>query len=126
MQSPAEDWRSPDVDALLDALLRLNGRDEAAAFLRDLCTLGELRDLEMIELCVQAAMTGHLVLTTLHAQTSVGAIRRLIDCGLEPFMANSTVEGVITPRLVRMLCPQCRRPAAPGLVGRPAALSPFA
>ncbi len=45
MQSSADDWRSPDVDALLDALLRLNGRDEAAAFLRDLCTLGELRDL---------------------------------------------------------------------------------
>ncbi len=79
----------------------------------DVVMVGELRDLEMMSLCVQVALTGHLVLTSLHAQTSVGAVRRLLDCGLEPFLINSTLRGVITPRLVRVLCPECKRPAEP-------------
>ena len=79
----------------------------------DVIMVGELRDLEMMQICVQVALTGHLLLTTLHASTSVGAIRRLIDCGLEPFLINSTLQGVITPRLVRMLCTKCRRPCGP-------------
>jgi len=79
----------------------------------DVILVGELRDLEMMNLCAQVALTGHLVYTTLHAQTSVGAIRRLIDCGLEPFLINSTLEGVVTLRLVRMLCPTCRKAADP-------------
>jgi general secretion pathway protein E len=79
----------------------------------DVLLVGELRDLEMMNLCAQVALTGHLVLTTLHAQTCAGAIRRLIDCGLEPFLINSTLQGVVSPRLVRMLCPKCRRPAEP-------------
>jgi len=66
-----------------------------------------------MQLCVQVALTGHVLLTTLHAQTSVGAVRRLIDCGVEPFLVNSALEGVVTLRLVRVLCPKCRRPAEP-------------
>ena len=79
----------------------------------DVILVGELRDLEMMNLCVQVALTGHLLLTTLHASTSAGAIRRLIDCGVAPFLINSTLQGVISPRLVRMLCENCRRPAPP-------------
>jgi len=79
----------------------------------DVIMVGELRDLEMMNLCVQVALTGHLLFTTLHATTSVGAIRRLIDCGVEPFLINSALAGVITPRLVRVLCTECRRPADP-------------
>jgi len=79
----------------------------------DVMMVGELRDLETMQLCVQVALTGHVLLTTLHAQTSVGAVRRLIDCGVEPFLVNSALEGVVTLRLVRVLCPKCRRPAEP-------------
>ena len=79
----------------------------------DVIMVGELRDLEMMSLSVQVAMTGHLLLTSLHAQTSAGAIQRLIDVGLEPFLVNAALAGVITPRLVRVLCKHCRRPAEP-------------
>ncbi len=79
----------------------------------DVVMVGELRDLEVMQLSIQLALTGHLLLTTLHAGTAVGAIRRLIDIGIEPYLINSTLAGVITPRLVRMLCPQCKQPAQP-------------
>ena len=88
----------------------------------DVILVGELRDLEMMNLAVQIAMTGHLLLTTLHARTSVGAIRRLLDCGLEPFMINSTLQAVVSLRLVRLLCDRCKQPAEPD----EAAMSPEA
>ena len=77
----------------------------------DVMMVGEIRDLEVAQLCVQVALTGHLLLTTLHAQTSVGAIRRLLDMGLVPFLVSSTLSAVVSQRLIRKLCPDCRRPS---------------
>lgn len=75
----------------------------------DVMMIGELRDREMVELSVQVAMTGHLVLTTLHARTSSGAIRRLLDIGLPPFMLNAALSAVVSQMLIRQLCPQCKQ-----------------
>lgn len=77
----------------------------------DVIMVGEIRDLESLQTCVQAAMTGHLVLTTLHANTVPGAIKRMTDIGCEPFMVNSSLAGVIAQRLIRTLCPECKQPA---------------
>jgi type II secretory ATPase GspE/PulE/Tfp pilus assembly ATPase PilB-like protein len=76
----------------------------------DVIMVGEIRDREMLEFSVQAAMTGHLVLTTLHANTSPEGIRRMLDIGLLPFMLNAAVKGLITQRLIRLLCPHCKQP----------------
>lgn len=76
----------------------------------DVVMVGEIRDQEMLQMCVQVAMTGHLVLTTLHATTSPEGIRRMLDIGLLPFMLNAAVSGLISQRLVRLLCPHCRQP----------------
>jgi general secretion pathway protein E len=79
----------------------------------DVILVGEIRNLEIVHIAVQTAMTGHLVLSTLHADTAVGAVRRLLDMSLEPFLLNSVLSGVISMRLVRRLCPECRRPGEP-------------
>ena len=79
----------------------------------DVIMVGELRDLETLELCVQASLTGHLVLTTLHAATSPGALKRMLDMGLPPFLVNDTTAAVISQRLVRVFCPECKGPATP-------------
>ncbi len=71
--------------------------------------VGEIRDFETLTLAAHAAITGHLVFTTLHAGTSVGALQRLLDIGLEPFLVNAGLAGIVTPRLVRRLCPDCSR-----------------
>jgi len=76
----------------------------------DVILVGEIRDRETLEMCVQAAMTGHLVLTTLHATTSSEAVRRMLDIGVPPFMLNASLKAVISQRLIRRLCPQCRQP----------------
>lgn len=76
----------------------------------DVIMIGELRDLEMINMANQISLTGHLVLTTLHASTSPGALRRVMDIGLPPFLVNASIQGVISMRLARLLCPDCRRP----------------
>lgn len=85
----------------------------------DVIMIGELRDLEMTELAVQCALTGHLLFTTLHANTSVGAIQRLLDIGLDPFMINASLKGVISQRLVRVLCPKCRKTVQPAAHSMP-------
>jgi general secretion pathway protein E len=69
--------------------------------------VGEIRDLETAENAIQAALTGHLVLSTLHTNDAVSAITRLIDLGVEPFLINATLVGVIAQRLVRRICPHC-------------------
>ena len=81
----------------------------------DVIMVGEIRDPQTANLCVQAAMTGHLVLTTLHADTAPGGLRRLLDLGIEPFMINAVLRGIISQRLVRVLCPECKEKAEPGL-----------
>jgi type IV pilus assembly protein PilB len=81
------------------------------AFLRqdpDRILVGETRDLETAQISIQAALTGHLVFTTLHTNDAPGAITRLIDMGVEPFLISSTLQAVLGQRLLRSICPQCR------------------
>ncbi len=84
----------------------------------DIIMIGEIRDLETAQIAVQASLTGHLVLATLHTNDSVGAVTRLVDMGIEPFLVASSLIGVLAQRLVRRLCPQCRKPHAPGAAER--------
>ena len=79
----------------------------------DVVMVGEIRDLETAEIAVQASLTGHLVLSTLHTNTAVGAVTRLRDMGVEPFLLSSSVIGVLAQRLVRVLCPSCKQPHVP-------------
>lgn len=76
----------------------------------DIVMVGEIRDLETVEVSIQASLTGHLVLSTLHTNTAVGAITRLRDMGVEPFLLASSLVGVMAQRLVRILCKHCRIP----------------
>jgi type IV pilus assembly protein PilB len=86
------------------------------AFLRqdpDVVMVGEIRDLETAQVTIQAALTGHLVLSTLHTNDAVGTVTRLTDMGVEPFLLASTLEAVLAQRLVRRLCRQCRTAYVP-------------
>ncbi len=88
------------------------------AFLRqdpDIIMVGEVRDAETGKIAVEAALTGHLVLSTLHTNDSAGAITRLIEMGIEPFLCASSIIGVLAQRLARMICPNCREAYAPPL-----------
>lgn len=79
----------------------------------DVVMIGEIRDLETAEIAVQASLTGHLVLSTLHTNNAIGAITRLQDMGVEPFLLSSSLIGVIAQRLVRVLCPECKQAHTP-------------
>jgi general secretion pathway protein E len=86
------------------------------SFLRqdpDVMMVGEIRDLETAQVAVQAALTGHTILSTLHTNTAAAAVTRLLDMGVEPFLITSTVNAVLAQRLVRRLCPHCREAYAP-------------
>lgn len=74
----------------------------------DVVMIGEIRDLETAEIAVQASLTGHLVFSTLHTNSAVGAVTRLRDMGVEPFLLSSSLLGVLAQRLVRRLCPSCK------------------
>ncbi len=74
----------------------------------DIIMVGEIRDQETAQVAVQAALTGHLVLSTLHTNDAPGAVTRLIDMGIPPFLAASTIQGILAQRLVRRVCPSCR------------------
>jgi general secretion pathway protein E len=76
----------------------------------DVVMLGEIRDAETAEIAIQASLTGHLVLSTLHTNDSAGAITRLVDMGIEPFLVSSSLLAVMAQRLVRRLCPECKEP----------------
>lgn len=73
--------------------------------------VGEMRDFETAEIAIRAALTGHLVFSTLHTNDAVGGITRLIDMGIEPYLVSSSVRAFIAQRLVRVLCPQCKTPS---------------
>jgi general secretion pathway protein E len=86
------------------------------SFLRqdpDVIMVGEIRDLETAEIAIQASLTGHLVLSTVHTNDAAGAITRLVDMGVQPFLVASSLVGVLAQRLVRVLCPACRKPYVP-------------
>jgi general secretion pathway protein E len=79
----------------------------------DVILVGEIRDQETAEIAIQAALTGHLVFSTLHTNDSAGAITRLIDMGIEPFLVSSSVQAIMAQRLVRRLCPLCKEAYSP-------------
>jgi type IV pilus assembly protein PilB len=86
------------------------------SFLRqdpDIIMIGEMRDLETAQISIQASLTGHLVLSTLHTNDSAGAVTRLIDMGVEPFLISSTLMAVLAQRLVRVICKNCQTPFEP-------------
>ena len=79
----------------------------------DVILIGEIRDAETAAIAVQSALTGHLVFSTLHTNDAPGAVTRLFDMGVEPFLLSSVLRGVVAQRLVRMLCPHCREAYLP-------------
>jgi general secretion pathway protein E len=93
----------PQIDFTFANCLRMLLRQDP-----DIIMVGEIRDLETAENAIQAALTGHLVLSTLHTNDAPSAITRLIDLGVEPFLINATLLGVIAQRLVRKVCPHCK------------------
>lgn len=98
----------PQIGLTFAAVLR--------SFLRqdpDVIMIGEMRDGETAEIAVQAALTGHLVLSTLHTNSALGAIVRLINMGVEPYLITASVVGVLAQRLVRKLCTECKEPLTP-------------
>jgi len=86
------------------------------AFLRqdpDKILVGETRDLETAQIAIQASLTGHLVMTSLHTNDAAGAVTRLLDMGVEPFLMSATMEGILAQRLLRRVCKECRTPFPP-------------
>ncbi|HEX4045463.1 MAG TPA: type II secretion system ATPase GspE [Gammaproteobacteria bacterium] len=77
----------------------------------DVVMVGEIRDIETAQIAIQASLTGHLVLSTLHTNSAVGAITRLNDMGVEPFLLASSLTGVLAQRLIRLLCQHCKKPS---------------
>jgi general secretion pathway protein E len=95
------------------ANIGLNFADGIRALLRqdpDIIMIGEIRDLETAEMAIQAALTGHLVISTLHTNDAPSAITRLLEVGVAPYLIKATVLGIMAQRLVRTLCPHCRAP----------------
>jgi len=78
----------------------------------DVMMIGEVRDYETAEIAIRAALTGHLVFSTLHTNDAAGAVTRLLDMGVEPFLVSSSLECLIAQRLVRVICPKCKVPLA--------------
>jgi len=116
----AEDPVEYDIEGIMqvavnDALGLTFGK-ALRSFLRqdpDIIMVGEVRDLETAQIAIQASLTGHLVLSTLHTNDAPGAVTRLVDMGVEPFLISSTLMGVLGQRLVRRVCRECRTPFEP-------------
>lgn len=111
----AEDPVEYDIDGIIQVPVQesigLTFGKVLRAFLRqdpDRILVGEMRDLETAQIAIQASLTGHLVLSTLHTNDSPGAVTRLIDMGCEPFLVAATLEGVLGQRLLRRICPDCK------------------
>jgi general secretion pathway protein E len=95
----------------VNAKIGLTFASALRAFLRqdpDVVMVGEIRDKETVEIAINASLTGHLVLSTIHTNDAAGAFTRMVDMGVEPFLLRSAVIGVLAQRLVRMLCPSCK------------------
>ncbi len=98
----------PQIELTFASLLRSILRHDP-----NIIMVGEVRDLETAQIGVQAALTGHLVLSTLHTNSAAASIVRLLDMGLESYLLGSTINGILAQRLVRLLCPGCREPYRP-------------
>ncbi len=116
----AEDPVEYDIEGIIQVPVREQvGMTFAAAlraFLRqdpDRIMVGEIRDVETASMAIQASLTGHLVLSTLHTNDAAGAVNRLIDMGIEPFLISSTVNGILAQRLLRRVCLDCREEYTP-------------
>jgi type IV pilus assembly protein PilB len=116
----AEDPVEYDIDGIMQVPVNEGiGLDFARclrAFLRqdpDRILVGETRDLETAQIAIQASLTGHLVFTSLHTNDSTGAVTRLIDMGVEPFLISASLELIVAQRLVRRICPKCLEPYEP-------------
>jgi type IV pilus assembly protein PilB len=116
----AEDPVEYDIEGIMQVAINdsvgLTFSKALRSFLRqdpDVIMVGEMRDLETAQISIQASLTGHLVLSTLHTNDSPGAVTRLIDMGVEPFLISSTLVGVLGQRLVRTICKNCRTPFEP-------------
>ena len=117
----AEDPVEYEIDGIMQVAVNHQvGLDFARAlraFLRqdpDKIMIGEIRDLETAQIAVQASLTGHVVLSTLHTNDASGAVTRLIDMGLEPFLISASLEAILAQRLVRRICKHCRTAYEPG------------
>lgn len=111
----AEDPVEYEIDGIMQVAINhqvgLNFAAVLRSFLRqdpDTIMVGEIRDLETAQIAVQASLTGHVVLSTLHTNDAAGAVTRLIDMGLEPFLISASLEGILAQRLVRRICSACR------------------
>lgn len=111
----AEDPVEYDIDGIVQVptneAIDMNFASILRAFLRqdpDKILVGEIRDLETAQIAIQASLTGHLVLSTLHTNDAAGSVTRLVDMGVEPFLAAASLEGVLAQRLVRKICNDCR------------------
>jgi len=116
VEDPIEYYLDGVGQTQVNAKVKLTFARGLRAILRqdpDVVMVGEIRDLETAETAVQASLTGHLVVSTLHTNTAVGAVTRLRDMGIEPFLLSSTLVGVLAQRLVRVLCPHCKEPYTP-------------
>jgi general secretion pathway protein E len=82
----------------------------------DVILIGEIRDAETAQIAIQSALTGHLVLSSIHANDTIGVITRLLDLGIEPFLIASALVGVISQRMVRKICPSCAQKVEGSLV----------
>lgn len=119
----AEDPVEYDIDGIMqvpinEAIGLTFGR-VLRAFLRqdpDRIMVGEMRDVETAQIAIQASLTGHLVLSTLHTNDAPGAVTRLVDMGVEPFLVAATLEGVLAQRLLRTICKECRAPYQPNAI----------
>jgi len=116
----AEDPVEYDIEGIMQVAINeavgLTFSKTLRSFLRqdpDIIMVGEMRDLETAQISIQASLTGHLVLSTLHTNDAPGAVTRMVDMGVEPFLISSTLMGVLGQRLVRTICKQCRTPFEP-------------
>jgi type IV pilus assembly protein PilB len=116
----AEDPVEYDIEGIMQVAINegvgMTFAKALRSFLRqdpDIIMVGEMRDLETSQIAIQASLTGHLVLTTLHTNDASGAVTRLIDMGVEPFLISSTLLCVLAQRLVRTICRNCRTPFEP-------------
>jgi type IV pilus assembly protein PilB len=116
----AEDPVEFDIEGIMQVAIKesvgMTFSKALRSFLRqdpDIIMVGEMRDLETAQISIQASLTGHLVLSTLHTNDAPGAVTRLVDMGVEPFLISSTLMGVLGQRLVRTICKNCRTPFEP-------------
>ena len=100
---------NPEIDVTFSNCLRSILRQDP-----DIILIGEIRDLETLEIAVQASLTGHLVLSTLHTNDAPSTITRLINMGLKPYLMTAALEAIISQRLVKKICPECKEEYTPG------------